>query len=89
MNTEQLDSFNRAFEPVWVFLHRGHIIRRAILIVAVWMTLDSYEWAKAYAATEDPNEIIYASVLAISSGLLAAAIKFYNTGRAAEPLKNE
>lgn len=89
MSDEQLDRFNRAIEPFWVLLHRGHIVRRAILIVAVWMTLDSYEWAKRYAMTEDPNEIIYASVLAISSGLLAAAIKFYNTGRAAEPLKGE
>lgn len=77
-----MDKFNAAIEPLWVFLHRGHVIRRGVLFVAVWMTLDSYHWAKAYAMTSDPNEFIYAAVLGVPSALLAAAIKFYSTGRA-------
>lgn len=77
-----LDKFNKAIDPVWTFLHRGHIVRRAILIIAVWMTLDSYEWAKIYAMTEEPNQFIYVAVLGVPSALLTMAIKFYNSGRA-------
>lgn len=77
-----MDKFNAAIEPLWVFLHRGHIIRRGVLFLAVWMTIDSYNWAKVYAMTNDPNEFIYAAVLGVPSALLAAAIKFYSTGRA-------
>lgn len=75
------DKFNSAIEPLWVFLHKGHIVRRVILFIAVWMTLDSYEWAKMYALTEEPNQFIYVAVLGVPSALLAAAIKFYNSGR--------
>lgn len=78
------DKFNAAIEPFWVFLHKGHIVRRAVLIVAVWMTLDSYEWAKLYAMTEDPDPFIYGAVLGVPSALLAAAIKFYSSGRGGE-----
>lgn len=77
-----MDRFNAAIEPLWVFLHRGHIVRRIVLGVAVWMTWDSYHWAKMYAMTPDPNEFIYAAVLGVPSALLAAAIKFYSDGRA-------
>jgi hypothetical protein len=77
-----MDKLNAAVEPLWVFLHRGHIIRRAILLIAVWMTIDSYQWAKVYAMTDNPDQIIYAAVLGVPSALLAAAIKFYNSGRA-------
>ena len=84
-----MDKFNNAFEPVWVWLHRGHVVRRAVLFVAVWMTLDSYHWAKVYAMTAEPNQFIYAAVLGVPSALLAAAIKFYNSGRAAEPVKRD
>lgn len=84
-----MDKFNTAFEPFWVWLHRGHVIRRVVLFIAIWMTIDSYEWAKLYAMSEDPNQFIYGAVLAVPSALLAAAIKFYNSGRAAEPIKKE
>jgi hypothetical protein len=77
----ELDRFNKAVEPLWVFLHRGWIVRRTVLFVAVWMTLDSYNWAKMYAMTDSPNEWIYAAVLGVPSALLAAAIKFYNSGK--------
>lgn len=76
-----MDKFNSLFEPLWVFLHRGHIVRRFVLFAAVWMTFDSYNWAKAYAMTAEPNEFIYAAVLGVPSALLAAAIKFYSSGR--------
>jgi hypothetical protein len=76
-----MDRFNALFEPLWVFLHRGHIVRRIVLGVAVWMTLDSYQWAKMYAMTDRPNEFIYFAVLGVPSTLLAAAIKFYGDGR--------
>lgn len=76
-----MDKFNSLVEPLWVFLHRGHVIRRLVLFVAVWMTLDSYNWAKDYAMTTDPSEFIYIAVLGVPSALLAAAIKFYSTGR--------
>lgn len=79
------DRFNRAIEPLWVFLHRGHVIRRVVLFVAVWMTLDAYEWAKAYGVNPDANQWIVTAVMAVPSTLLAAAIKFYNSGRSAEP----
>jgi hypothetical protein len=84
-----MDKFNSAIEPLWVFLHRGHIVRRAVLIMAVWMTWDSYHWAKWYAMTDDPNQFIYAAVLGVPSALLAAAIKFYNSGRSTVPVKDE
>lgn len=76
-----IDRFNAAVEPLWVFLHRGHIIRRAVLFVAVWMTVDSYSWAKEYATSGNPDPLIYAAVLGVPSALLVAAIKFYNEGR--------
>lgn len=79
--TEQLDRFNQFFKPLWVFLHEGHVVRRIVLGIAVWMTLDSYEWAKLYAATDEPNTLIYAAVLGVPSGLLALALKFYTEGR--------
>lgn len=82
-----MDKFNAALEPLWLFLHRGHIIRRGVLFLAVWMTLDSYNWAKVYAMTSEPNEFIYAAVLGVPSALLAAAIKFYSTGRAQSEVK--
>lgn len=75
-----MDKFNTAIQPLWTFLHEGIIIRRAILFIAVWMTLDSYSWAKAYAMTEDPNQFIYTAVLGVPSLLLASAIKFYTEG---------
>jgi len=78
----ELDRFNRTIEPLWVFLHRGYVIRRIVLGVAVWMMYDSYQWAKWYAMTPEPNEFIYFSVLGVPSALLAAAIKFYNDGKA-------
>ena len=84
-----LDRFNAAIEPLWVFLHRGHIIRRGVLGFALWMTYDSYHWAKEYAMVDDPNQFIYAAVLGVPSALLAAAIKFYNDGRAAKPVTGE
>ena len=77
-----MDKFNAAMQPLWTFLHNGHIIRRGVLFLAVWMTLDSYQWAKVYAMTDEPNQFIYAAVLGVPSALLAAAIKFYSTGRA-------
>lgn len=78
----EIDRINAFFEPLWVLLHRGHIVRRSVLFVAVWMTIDSYQWAKAYAMThESPEPAIYAAVLGVPSALLAAAIKFYNDGR--------
>lgn len=76
-----MDKINQAFDPVWAFLHRGHIVRRGILLFAVWMTYDSYQWAKAYAATDNPSDFIFTAVLGVSSSLLAAAIGFYNSGR--------
>lgn len=76
-----MDRFNRAVEPLWVFLHRGYIVRRFILGFAIWMTYDSYQWAKWYAMTESPNEFIYIAVLGVPSALLAAAIKLYGDGR--------
>jgi hypothetical protein len=84
-----MDKFNKAIEPLWVFLHRGHIIRRTVLFVAVWMTIDSYQWAKWYATTSEPNEIIYAAVLGVPSALLAAAIKFYSSGRIGTKIEDE
>jgi len=75
------DRFNDALEPLWEFLHRGHIIRRAVLYLAIWMTIDSYSWAKTYAYADNPDPIIYAAVLGVPSALLAIAIKFYNEGR--------
>ena len=78
------DRFNSALEPLWVFLQRGMIIRRAILFIAIWMTLDSYNWAKMYAMTDAPDPVIYAAVLGVPSALLVAAIKFYNEVRSVE-----
>ena len=43
------DRFNTALEPLWLFLEKGIIVRRGVLFVAIWMTLDSYAWAKIYA----------------------------------------
>jgi uncharacterized MnhB-related membrane protein len=78
------DRFNTALEPLWVFLQRGMIVRRAILFIAIWMTLDSYNWAKMYAMTDAPDPVIYAAVLGVPSALLVAAIKFYNEVRSVE-----
>ena len=75
------DRFNTALEPLWVFLQRGMIVRRGVLFVAIWMTLDSYAWAKIYAYNPDPDPLIYAALLGVPSALLAAALKFYNDGR--------
>jgi len=75
---------NAAFEPFWFFLQQGMIIRRAILFIAIWMTLDSYNWAKMYAMTDAPDPVIYAAVLGVPSALLVAAIKFYNEVRSVE-----
>lgn len=76
-----MDKLNQFFNPFWIFLHNGHIVRRAVLFVAVWMTVDSYEWAKAYGSTADANEWLVVAVMGVPSALMAAAIKFYNTGR--------
>ena len=84
-----LDKFNQTIEPFWVFLHRGHIVRRVVLGVALWMEVDAYRWAKAYGATEDPNEWLVLAVFGTASALLSAAIGFYNNGRAAGPVKGE
>jgi len=78
------DRFNTALEPLWVFLQRGMIVRRGVLFVAIWMTLDSYAWAKMYAMTSAPDPLIYAAVLGVPSALLVAAIKFYNEVRSVE-----
>ena len=78
------DRFNIALEPLWVFLQRGMIVRRGVLFVAIWMTLDSYAWAKMYAMTDAPDPVIYAAVLGVPSALLVAAIKFYNEVRSVE-----
>ena len=75
---------NAAFESFWFFLQQGMIIRRAILFIAIWMTLDSYKWAKMYAMTDAPDPLIYAAVLGVPSALLVAAIKFYNEVRSIE-----
>lgn len=79
-----MDKFNKAFDPIWTFLHNGHIIRRAVLFIAVWMTIDSYEWAKQYAMSGEANQWVVTAVMAVPSALLAAAIKFYNSGRTGE-----
>lgn len=80
-----MDKFNVAIEPLWVFLHRGHIVRRAVLAIAVWMTLDAYVWVKEYGSTSDPNEWLVVAILGVPSALLSSAIAFYNKGRAAQP----
>jgi len=55
------DRFNTALEPLWVFLEKGMIVRRGVLFVAIWMTLDSYAWAKIYAYNPNPDPLIYAA----------------------------
>ena len=75
------DRFNSALEPLWLFLEKGMIVRRGVLFVAIWMTLDSYAWAKIYAYNPDPDPLIYAALLGVPSALFAAALKFYNEGR--------
>jgi hypothetical protein len=85
----KLDRFNQALEPLWVFLHRGHVVRRIVLGVAVWMAIDAYTWVKEYGATEDPNEWLVVAVFGTASALLSASIGFYNSGRAAGPIKGE
>ena len=59
------DRFNTAIEPLWVFLQRGMIIRRA----------------KIYAYNPNPDPLIYAALLGVPSALLVTALKFYNDGR--------
>jgi len=76
-----MDKFNESLEPLWLFLHKGHIVRRIVLFVALWMTIDSYEWAKLYGLSPDANQWVVTAVMAVPSALLAAAIKFYNSGR--------
>ena len=78
------DRFNCALEPLWLFLEKGMIVRRGVLFVAIWMTLDSYAWAKMYAMTSASDPLIYAAVLGVPSALLVAAIKFYNEVRSVE-----
>jgi hypothetical protein len=78
------DRFNTALEPLWLFLEKGMIVRRGVLFVAIWMTLDSYAWAKMYAMTSAPDPVIYAAELGVPSALLVAAIKFYNEVRSVE-----
>lgn len=86
-----MDKFNDSFEVLWVWLHRGHVVRRACLVVAVWMTVDAFRWASEYAnAYPEPGAQHVAMVVAVTgipSALLAAMIKFYNSGRSAEPVK--
>lgn len=83
-------SLNAAFEPLWIWLHRGHIVRRFCLFYALWLTGKSYTWASTYAtALAEPtaqNVAMVAAVTAIPSALFAAALKFYNSGRAAGPV---
>lgn len=76
-----MDKFNEAIEPLWVFLHRGHVIRRTVLGIALWIEVDAYLWAKEYGATAEPNEWLIVAVFGTASALLSAAISFYNTGR--------
>jgi hypothetical protein len=75
------DRFNAALEPFWLFLHKGMIVRRAVLLIAIWMTMDSYAWAKIYAYDSSPDPLIYAALLGVPSALLVTALKFYNDGR--------
>lgn len=85
-----MDRFNAAVEPLWVFLHRGHVIRRICLGVSVWLTVKSFSWAAAYASTfAEPSAqhvAMVAAVTGVPSALLAVMVKFYNTGRAAKPV---
>jgi hypothetical protein len=76
--------FNEAFNPLWIFLHRGHIVRRAVLLSVGIITYKSYFWCFEISKASGYDPAVIASsfgILTPSSALFATAIKFYNTGR--------
>ena len=81
------DSIHAVLSGFYLTLHRGKVIRRSVLYIALWLQYTALEWSMAFAAMQ-PMEAdmvgvaaIIAAVLTPVSGLLAAAIKFYNDAR--------
>jgi hypothetical protein len=62
-------------------MDRNQISRRAALYISLWITVDSYVWAKHFAesTTKSGTEVplIIAAVLAAVSGLQGWVFKLY------------
>ena len=66
------------------------LIRRAILLLIVYMCYDSYQWAKAYVASckmgGAETGLIVAAVTVPISLLLKGLVELYNASRASKSL---
>lgn len=69
------------------FCDRYHLTRRMALYVSLWITVDSYVWAKHYAETTATDSLqvpaIIGAVLAAVTALQGWVFKLYIEGRKA------
>ena len=67
------------------FLDKYHVSRRVALYVSLWITVDSYVWAKHFAdaTTKDSLQVpaIIGAVLAAVTALQGWVFKLYIDGR--------
>lgn len=67
------------------FLDKYHVSRRAALYLSLWITVDSYTWAKHFAESTKTESLqipaIIAAVLAAVTGLQGWVFKLYIDGR--------
>jgi hypothetical protein len=71
------------------WMDRNHISRRLALFVTLWITVDSYAWAKHFAESARQTDslqvpAIIAAVLAAVTGLQGWVFKLYLDGKAGE-----
>lgn len=66
-------------------MDRNHISKRIALYVSLWLTVDSYVWAKHFAETTQKDTLqipaIIAAVLAAVTALQGWVFKLYINGK--------
>lgn len=70
------------------FLDQRRIVRRAMVLVVLWQLVDSYLWAKGYAATTTRTGVeiglVIAAVLAPVTTLQGFLFRVYDGSRQAD-----